>query len=253
MRQYTVVIPYYAAGAQGRELEYAVAGWRNHFQEQYHIVVIGDYHPVSDSGSDISYYPCERIAAIPGQYLPHLDMAHKMLTFMDAYPGEKGFIWVADDCYAVNPFDIHDVRMLKCKDYSMEQYEKSTGICGEDFRKDKLKTRDILLQNQRPARNFTTHLPRWYDAERLRSVLNGFNATRESYVIEDLYYNIFYPDRVPLRLSKEKDNLKYGVFNQGVTPAELDAAAKRKIWINNSTTGWGPELETWLQFRLMFQ
>ena len=42
MDKILVVIPYWAPGAQGHELELAVTGWRKHFKEDYHIVIVGD-------------------------------------------------------------------------------------------------------------------------------------------------------------------------------------------------------------------
>ena len=55
-----VVIPYLASAAQGRELEFAVAGWRKHFKENFLIVVVGDYHKVCSTGDDIFFIPCPR-------------------------------------------------------------------------------------------------------------------------------------------------------------------------------------------------
>ena len=42
---FLVVIPYLASAAQGRELEYAIAGWRRHFKEDFLIVLTGENLP----------------------------------------------------------------------------------------------------------------------------------------------------------------------------------------------------------------
>ena len=100
-----VGIPYFAAGAQGRELEFAVAGWRRHFKERHIIAIVGDHHPVCDSGDDIVFIDCPRIAPVDGQYLPALDVINKILHLRDAFPASEGFVWSNDDIYAVNDFD----------------------------------------------------------------------------------------------------------------------------------------------------
>lgn len=239
---YYVVIPYFAAAAQGRELEYAVAGWRRYFRHMNRIVIIGDYHPVSDSGPDISYYPCDRVADIPGQYRPHLDMNHKMLTFIRAFPDVKEFIWVADDCYPVNYFGIEEVQLLKCMPRSLKSFEKGARTACEEFRIDKLKTLAFLRGHGCAIRNFTTHLPRLYRSEQLQQVIKEVDATHNSYVIEDLYYNIFFPERIPLKLNRETDNLKYGLYEDNIPEADIRKALQEKIWITNSNKGFTPTL-----------
>lgn len=238
-----IVIPYFAGGAKGRELEYAVAGWRRNFcGQQIRIIVIGDYHKVTDSGSDIEYYPCDRVAEIPGQYRPHLDMAHKMLTFMNAFPDEKVFIWVADDCYTVNEVCLSSIGVLKCMPRNLNSFEKGAGTACKEFRADKLKTRDWLLAHGKPIHNYTTHLPRLYGSDALKQILTVVDATRVSYCIEDLYYNYYYANHLPIKLGKETDIFKFGVYNYHVTEDELRKALKEKIWITNSDKGFSPTL-----------
>lgn len=57
-----------------------------------------------------------------------------------------------------------------------------------------------------------------------------------SYVIEDLYYNIYFKDRLPFRLN-ENDNLKCGVYDPKFPIDKLKQAFKSKIWITNSPVG----------------
>lgn len=242
-----VVIPYLASGAQGRELEYAVAGWRRHFLEPFQIVIVGDYHPVVENGDDITFINCPRVTDIPGQYRPHLDHAHKFLTVMDAFPEVKSFIKVADDCYPVNDFDLSDVRFFKCVGASLDEFERTTVKCGEGFRLDKLKTRDALkARGYRNPRNFTTHLPMFYVCDWLRDLLNAFDCERESYVIEDLYFNIFFAGRVPFRLNLQHDNLKCGVYRPNPDYDVIRKAFTTKLWITNSPKGWTSQLDRML-------
>ena len=49
------------------------------------------------------------------------------------------------------------------------------------------------------------------------------------YIIEDLYFNIFYKDRVPFQLNKESDNIKCGVYQSDFPLEKLQKAFKTKI------------------------
>lgn len=50
-----------------------------------------------------------------------------------------------------------------------------------------------------------------------------------SYTIEDLYYNIYFKDRIPFRLNKETDNLKFGIYEANFPIDKLENAFKSKI------------------------
>jgi hypothetical protein len=244
--EYLIVIPYLAAAAQGREIEYAIAGWRKHFKEPYRIVLTGEGLP-RFPGEDIDYVESKRVDDIPGQYRQHLDYVSCFRKVRAKYPESEGFIFVADDCYAVNDFDIHDVKLLKMQEPVID-YDPRTP---NTWRQDALKTARVLHEAGLPIRNFTTHLPQWIEWELLEYLWDKYDMTRQSYVFEDLYYNTFYPNRIPFRLNRD-DNMKYSVKTTTPNEDELRSAMARKIWINNSPDGWTRVLEKALQehFRL---
>ena len=107
-----VVITYLAKEAQGRELEFAIAGWRKHFKEDYLIVLTGEDLPHFE-GDDISYVESPRVPDSEGNYRAHLDYVSCLRKVRKAFPKQDGFILVADDCYAVRDFTLADVKSLK--------------------------------------------------------------------------------------------------------------------------------------------
>lgn len=237
-----VVIPYCSAGAQGRELEYAVAGWRKHFKEDYLIVIVGEDHPVTKTGDDIMYIASERVPEKDGQYRQHLDYVSCFKKVRAAFPQSKGFIFVADDVYAVNDFDLIDVQFLK-QDAPTSDFRIDSSNA---WRRDKMKTKSRLIADGYPTRSFTTHLPQWYDWKKLEALWERYDMENESYVMEDLYFNIYYNDRVALQLHIDHDNLKCGVYRQNPRMNYIQNAFKDKIWINNSPDGWIPALDKML-------
>lgn len=240
--EYLVVIPFFAGGAQGRELEYAVAGWRRHFKEPYRIVLVGDHHPVADTGDDITFIPCERVGPQPEyNYRPHIDFVKKFKAVRKAFPKSDGFIFVADDCYAVNDFDINDIKVLRQNGSKL-----NVGAQTKPWEREKKKTVELLQKEGYPIRNFTTHIPCWIEWDKLEALWEKYDMEHNSYIFEDLYFNIYYPTRIPLQLHIDYDNCKCGVYRPNPRMWYIEEAFKKKIWIQNSVEGWIPALDRML-------
>lgn len=236
-----VIIPYLASAAQGKELEYAVAGWLRHFKHPLRIVIVGEGLQGLPSWikASVTLVESPRVSDIPGQYRPHLDYVSCLKKVHELVPESVGFIMVADDCYAVNDFDLADVQFLKMLEPSLGGFSE---VSPNAWRRDKVKTRNALQKAGLPTRNFTTHLPQWFDWKPLEALWKRYRMDSESYVMEDLYYNTVYKDRLPFQLDRWRDNLKLGVYTKDPDPAELGRAFFHKIWITNSPVGWVPEL-----------
>lgn len=236
---YHIFIPYLAEGAQGNELGYAVAGWRRHFKEEYHITVIGDHHPVVETGRDISFIECGRVPDPgAGNYRPHIDHVHKFRKALEAWPGIDGFIYACDDMYAVNDFDIHDVRIIK----KLSDDIKGNATSRNGWQRDAAKTRALLRAERLPVVNYICHLPVYYELDKLLAVWDRYDCDHTSYIVEDIYFNKYFHGRLPFRLDAERDNLKLGLY--GDYPEEtIREALGRKIWITNSPLGWSEALD----------
>lgn len=238
-----IVIPYLASAAQGKELEYAVAGWLRHFKHPHRIVIVGeglDAVPAwIRAQPNVELLESPRVPEVRGQYRQHLDYVSCLRKVRDRYPADEGFIFVGDDCYAVNDFGLAEVQFLKMLEPSLGGFAETSPNA---WVRDKVKTRNALDRAGLPRRNFTTHLPQWYEWKLLETLWKRYEMDKESFVMEDLYYNSFFQDRIPFQLDKWRDNLKLGVYTKDPDPAELGRAFFHKIWITNSPVGWVPEL-----------
>lgn len=239
-----VVIPYLAKAAQGREIEYAVAGWRKYFKEPYHIVVVGDYNPVVDTGDDISFIECPRIAKPPlGNYRPHLDHVHKFREVRKHFPDTSGFVYTCDDIYAVRDFNLSDIMLLKVKSLSITGNSESKNA----WVRDNVRTRQTLRKRGMQAYNWVCHLPVYYEWDKLFKIYDEYNCDRKSYVVEQLYFNTYYAGVMPVVLNPESDDIQYRLNSPGTNIEGFKKAISNKIWLNNSVKGWKPEMETILQ------
>ena len=167
-----VVIPYLASGAQGRELEYAVSGWRRHFKHPYLIVLVGDYHPIVDTGDDIVFIECPRVEPIPGQYHCHIDHVHKFRTVREKFPQTKGFIYACDDMYAVNNFGMEEILLPKVIDGDMKGDPDSTN----GWQRDMAKTKALCIREKLPIHNWICHLPVYYEWDKLFAIYDKYDC-----------------------------------------------------------------------------
>ena len=235
-----VVIPYLAEGAQGRELEYAVAGWRKHFKEKYQIVIVGDYHPVVDTGKDIMFIECPRVGDVgPGNYRAHIDHVNKFRKVREAFPKSKGFIYACDDMYAINDFSIVEVLFPK-RMADGPGYDKDPNA---GWHYDAYKTYELCRREGLPTYNWICHLPVYYEWDKLLKLYDKYGCDKESYVVENIYFNIYGNGKSAFTLDLYHDNLKCGVYRQNPRKEIIDKAFKNKIWLQNSVDGWVPYLD----------
>lgn len=227
-----VVIPYYGASAQGHELELAISGWRKYCQTEYHIVVVGGSFP-DIGGEDITFVPLSRVEEQDGCYLPHLDMVNKFRKVYELYPSEEGFVWAVDDNYPIKPFDEKWIKELR---YLTDDKMGVPQAGGWDL--DKYFTKCKLEEEHLPTRNWTTHLPCWFDFKQLMSRIKELDMSHNSYVIEDVYFNKYYPE------APAKKSADYNFFlTKEDDYKRLKVAMQHKMWICNTPSGWSIEME----------
>ena len=236
-----IVIPYLPSAAQGRELEYAVAGWKRHFREDALIIVVGEGLSALDADG-VVYLESKRVEPIPGQYRQHLDYVSCLKKVRRIFPHEDGFIFVGDDCYAVNDFTLADVQVLKMLEPDFHFNPESSN----EWRRDKMKTKKVLQEAGLPTRNFTTHLPIWYEWDRLEALWGKYDMLHNSYVVEDLYFNTWHKDNAPFHVNAGPCRYKLGVY-QKMSLDILRKESRDKIWVTNSPVGWNFDLDRFLR------
>lgn len=238
-----IVIPYFAKGAQGRELEFAVTGWRKFAKFPYRIVVVGDHHPIVDTGEDIDFIPCERVPETDiRNYRPHLDFIKKFEAVGANYADcTDGFVFVADDCYTINPVTYEEVVSLKYIEGGIDFDPNSPN----PWRRDAMKTKRLLQSMGYPDRNFTTHLPVYFEWDKFHEMVETFGMRNNSYVVEDLYFNYFHPIDGAIEINGD-DIYKCSVATTHPDPGRIMSAFQTKKWLNNNTDGYVPMLENML-------
>ena len=234
-----VVLPYKQAGAQGNELYLTLNLWKKFCTFKYHFVVIGEFDTkLSEEFPWVEFIYSKIRDKIEGQYNQHLDVAAKFIEVMDRYEEQySGFIWIADDNYAIKPFELSDITQV---------HYHSSSFIGEKtaptsfWRHDKWKTRQLLDKLGLSCVNYTTHYPCWFDMDNLRKLIENHNLLNESYVLEDIYFN-YYDHDTPI-LDNE---IRLGIWSNEIYQNDFKKALRdSKIkFMCNSVDGWSKELE----------
>lgn len=233
-----VGVPYLASGAQGKELQFAIDGWLKHFKEDnYLVVVIGDRIPARIVSDKVINLLVERVPGVDGEYRPALDIVNKMKVLHDAFPEQEGFVWSHDDIYAVNNFDLADIKFLKM----LEPDLRFSTSDANPWKVMMARTRGVLEAQGLPTRNFALHLPCWYDWGKLSALIEKYDLSRHSFSIQSLYFNTYFPDRIPFQLNAT-DNIKFGLYGKTFSKEAFRRALRTKIWINNSVAGFSEEI-----------
>lgn len=226
-----VIIPYRKSEAQGNELKLAIKGWKKHFKEDFQIVVVGDHE---------KYLP-EDVIHVPHECVidnPPLDIVSKLREIMLRFPCVDSVILTNDDIYPVNDFSLTEVQLLRVDGLLTDK--KNTGRLYSENRE---RTVNLLKNEGKSLYDYGTHTPVFLETEKLLALFEKYNMDTEAYLITSLYFNTYFPGRIPLVHHLEHDNFKVGVCRPDANLQRLKELIPRKIWVYNSVAGWSPELK----------
>lgn len=145
--------------------------------------------------------------------------------------------------YAVNNFGLEEIMLPKILAGDMKGNPDSSN----GWQRDMAKTRALCTQENLPVRNWICHLPVFYEWDKLFVIYDRYGCDNQSYVVENIYFNTYFADRIPFQLNLATDNFKCGVYRKDPDLEVIKRAFQTKIWITNSPEGWIPALEKMLQ------
>ena len=235
--KHLVLIPHLPSAQQGHELTLAIAGWRKHFKADFTLAIMGENLPKIDGVINVE---SPRVPDVPGEYRSHLDYVSCVRKARKMFQNSDGFIVAADDVFAVNDFTFEDILVPKVQ----ELWLPTVGAKNHPnaWRRNLAKTGILCAKNGLGCFNYTTHIPHHYLWDKLFHIYDEFDCDHKSYVVENIYYNYYIPDKRPKLLS-EHDKWKYEACSTPTHLPSLHDAFNRKIWIVATENGWSPVLE----------
>lgn len=206
MNKILVVLPYSQSGSQGKELYLCLNLWRKFCKFPFHFVVIGEFDEklrAKFDWVDWIYKPKKEKRLY--QYNQHLDVQEcEEIVYERFGSNYDGFIWMADDNYAIKPFDFEDISTIH---YLDDDFKGQKDLPCSFWKHDKWKTKELLLSFDLPTKNYTTHYPCFLEFSKLKEIWNKFDMRNESYVLEDVYFNYF-PHEKPIKA----DLIRLGIW-----------------------------------------
>lgn len=173
----TFVWPYWHAGSRGDELRFSMRSVLQHYGDAASLLVVGD-RPPWYSGPVLHQ---DRIRPI--QNVEYCDMVAKMKTLSVHRDAPSQAIWMMDDIYFVNPVSLEELQTPRAY-----VWDRSTG---SRWRKLKKRTMDLLRRRNLTTHDYATHLPHWYEKDKLRTLWDRLPLDREPLLWEVAYGNIY--------------------------------------------------------------
>lgn len=233
-----VLIPHLPSAQQGHELILAIEGWRQHFKARnVTIAIMGENLPKIDGVVNVE---SPRVPDVPGEYRAHLDYVSCARKAREMFPDTKGFIVAADDVFAVNDFNFDDILVPKVQELWIPT--KGADIHPNPWRRNLAKTGIVCHRDGLGTFNFTSHLPHYYQWDKLFALYDKYDCDHNSYVVENLYYNYYKPRQRPQLLYRE-DKWKFEVSFTPLDRLGFMQALSWKKWVVATENGWCPELE----------
>jgi len=236
--KYLVLIPHLPSAQQGHELRLSIAGWKKHFKEKFTIAIMGENLPAIRGG--VVNVESPRVPDVPGEYRQHLDYVSCVRKAREMFPNTEGFIVAGDDVFAVNDFTFEDVLFPKVQGLWLPT--KGAETHPNAWRRNLAKTGILCAKERFAGFNWTTHLPHYYEWDKLLYLYDKFDCDHNSYVFENIYYNACLPSRRPHLLNRD-DKWKYEVNYTPLYTPDLQNAFDRKVWVVCTEDGWSEELE----------
>lgn len=237
---YLVVMPHHPDPYGNIRL--ALKLWRKHCTFKYEFVVIGDYNKSLEKEFPwVHFIYCSRVKNVNNQYVAHLDLQNKYKIIESKYANKyKGFIRVADDCYAIKPFTATDILTVYYHQPSFSgEKDKPTNF----WRHDVWKTRQLLDREKLPHINYTIHCAYYFEFAKIKELRDKYNLCENSYCLESLYFNYFTHETPVIDTM-----IRYSICEEvDRKPENLDAALKSKVkFMFSSNRGWHKSVGKWL-------
>ena len=240
--KHLVLIPHLPSAQQGHELRLAIEGWRQHFKADFVITLMGEGLPYIEGVVNVE---SPRVPAVEGEYRAHLDYVSCARKARERFPDTEGFLVAGDDVFAVNDFTFEDVLVPKIQD----DWLPTVGAKNHPnpWRRNLAKTGLICQRNGLEMLNYTTHLPHYYEWDKLFAIYDKYDCDHNSYVIENLYYNTYPSDEKPQLLSLN-DRWKFEVSFTPLDRQGLYNAFAFKKWVTCTENGWSSAMEKELAY-----
>ncbi len=239
MKVIDIIYPNVEKLVQWEEMKYSLRSLeKNLVDVEFRIWIVGDRPEWLSDEAHFINVPCSGKTT-------RIDQALKRFA-VDHHPEiNEEYFWMNDDIYFINPVTYADLcipKILGDLKNRMNQYDPQT-TWGRDMHATyrKLKAENL------PTLNYSIHLPYRFEKVKSKELFRLFKLEENSFVFENLYYNLFYPHLLPYALSlDESNNLLFCINRQNPNWNTVALQLKAKKFMNNSEAGMSERLKKML-------
>lgn len=229
-------------GPMWRELYYSVKSIERFFKGlPYKIFVVGDNPKLKN----VTHIPCERFKGRLNAKV--FDATKKLLKIADTQQINEDFIYMYDDIVLLKEVTIDTFTQIIAIDHveSPKEYWKHTARRPSDEWITPFNHTILKLKSQNlPTYNYETHLPRYFNKERIKQIINKYKLEQNVYMFSTLYYNNFFtkPDVLLRGTNHIKADLTIPIEDY-----DMDKFVKGRIFLNYNDMGLNRSLQKFIK------
>ncbi len=237
-----IFYPYFEQAATWQELRYSLRSIEKNFLFDFQVWIVGDLPPWIRPGS-VRFIEHNRIEGIPENTT--YDAITKLLLFCNHADTCLHFIRMYDDIYVLEPVDFPYVCQYKAM-YPFEKIPVRFGIWWEQLKR----SVEAVRQRGFPGWNTETHLPEFFNKEKIRWVVDVYQALEKRLLTSTLYFNTFYHHVTPQLFSKNfavqcYDNIDNEFYTS--PSGDLNVKFSGKKYLNHNNGGLNQNLKSFLE------
>lgn len=237
------VYPYYAGtdGPIWKELFFSVRSIQKYFKGKYKIFIVGD----NPSLKNVTHIPCNRITGVTN--VKAFDAVNKLLKICESELINDDFIYMYDDIIYLAPLKVINAKKVIAHNYvdNAGTYFLKSGVKPDEiWIKFFENTINLLKQEDLSTYNYETHLPRYLNKEKIKSIINKYKLEENALLINTLYFNNYH--KKPDVLLKDTPYIKAGFYYPLQEEAMLKIIKGKKI-LNYNDQGLSKHLRLYIQ------
>ena len=229
-------------GPMWRELYYSVRSIQTFFKElPFKIFVVGDHPRIKG----VTHIPCERIKGKRNAKV--FDATKKLLKIVDTPEINDDFIYMYDDIVLLKKLTINDFIPVIANDHVdniQEYWKRGFRKPSDEWIKPFNMTILKLKHHKLPTYNYETHLPRYFNKNKVKEIITKYKLEEQVYMFSTLYFNTFYTK--PDIILRGTENIKADI----TIPLEdyaMDRFIKGRKFLNYNDMGLNRSLQKYIK------
>jgi len=234
------VFVYSRMGIMGGEIESSVRSLRKFFQGEHRIFVVGDNPRIPG----VRHIPANRVT--DNRFPKALDASRKLELICNYKEISEDFVYMYDDIILLRKATFDDFSVVRAQDHISDpstywngkRKPSSQWTTVFNATINDLKSRKLALWN------YETHLPRVFNKENMRILLDEFHLLTQPRMIPTLYFNRFF--LAPYETLAENPTVKIGLYEPHIK-SWIEKYIPGHLFLNYDNKGYTEDLKKYLK------